>query len=417
VTPTSLVGNGTLSLPVGMLVDASVSLSETAAVAKLASAFTVNTTTNTITVTAASTYDDLYDSLKAFKTRAVQAQLEYPSIGTQPVTGSGDTLTTAMNITGLQLLSTGTKFKKLQSSGTLTASGALSNQHIIGSVAQATPTNLANVTITGTLTYNTNSSVSITYTSSNIGTVQNSGTGLVTITPTSSTVTTYTDAEINYLDSAITATGITSATIYPSEAARDANTSPGPTFSSILNFKLGSTVSGVVMTNTVYIRVNVSGVTLLAQITLALGENVLDLGVQGQLSTITANLATKPTLAEVEASTVLAKEATVAAKASQTSVNAIPTNPLLTTDARLNNLDATIGSRLASSSYTEPPTVAAIQSGLATEANVSSKASQASVTALGTPMQAGDVVDANIIKVNDVIIDGAGTKADPFGPV
>jgi hypothetical protein len=32
-------------------------------------------------------------------------------------------------------------------------------------------------------------------------------------------------------------------------------------------------------------------------------------------------------------------------RASQASVSAIPTNPLLTTDARLNNLDATISSR------------------------------------------------------------------------
>lgn len=53
-----------------------------------------------------------------------------------------------------------------------------------------------------------------------------------------------------------------------------------------------------------------------------------------------ASIATK-----VDASTVLAKEATVATRASQASVSAIPTNPLLTTDARLNNLDATISSR------------------------------------------------------------------------
>lgn len=39
----------------------------------------------------------------------------------------------------------------------------------------------------------------------------------------------------------------------------------------------------------------------------------------------------------------------VSTRASQTSVNAIPTNPLITTDARLNNLDATISSRAPSS--------------------------------------------------------------------
>jgi hypothetical protein len=54
---------------------------------------------------------------------------------------------------------------------------------------------------------------------------------------------------------------------------------------------------------------------------------------------------------------------------------------------------------------------------LAKEATLADKASQASVTALGTPMQAGEVVDANIVKVNDVFIDGVGTQADPFGPV
>jgi hypothetical protein len=42
---------------------------------------------------------------------------------------------------------------------------------------------------------------------------------------------------------------------------------------------------------------------------------------------------------------------------------------------------------------------------------------QTSIGALGTPMQVGDVVDSNIIKVNDIFIDGVGTKADPFGPV
>ncbi len=38
----------------------------------------------------------------------------------------------------------------------------------------------------------------------------------------------------------------------------------------------------------------------------------------------------------------------------QTSVNAVPTNPLMTTDPRLNYLDANISSRLAASAYTAP---------------------------------------------------------------
>ena len=47
-------------------------------------------------------------------------------------------------------------------------------------------------------------------------------------------------------------------------------------------------------------------------------------------------------------------DAAVSSKASQASVNDIPINPLLTNDSRLNNLDTTIGSRLASASYIAP---------------------------------------------------------------
>lgn len=54
--------------------------------------------------------------------------------------------------------------------------------------------------------------------------------------------------------------------------------------------------------------------------------------------------------------------------ATSSAVAAIPTNPLLTTDSRLNNLDAAISSRLATASYTAPPSVAniwgAVTSGL-----------------------------------------------------
>ena len=507
---------GPITEKILLVADPSVTLSEAAAGA----------------LTSIATLDDLYDAVAHWSTRDTDNVL-YPSEAAFLVTPSGSVLdfgarnivvdataaaafavnTTTNTITiKASALTKGTKFLSLKTTGAVTVGSGVTLSNLIfdSSVNQATPTNLTGVNITGTLTYNTNSATSITYTTCTIGTVENSGTGLVTITPTGSTVTTYTDAEINFLDSRLTATGITSATIYPSEADRDANINGGPIFTTVLNFKLGSTVSGVVMTGTIYLRVNFSGTILFSSIALALGTNELDLGVQGQLSAISANLATKPTLAQIEASTVLAKEATVAAKASQTSVNAIPTNPLLTTDARLNNLDATVSSRLASSTYTTPPTsaqnatatrtelttelgridvaistrlatsgyttpptAATIQSGLATSANVTSaqtaivaeinaneakidtlqtaataikaktdtlvngptlgqiegstvlakestlstKASQASVTVLGTPMQAGEVVDANIIKVNDVLIDGAGTQADPFGPV
>lgn len=124
-----------------------------------------------------------------------------------------------------------------------------------------------------------------------------------------------------------------------------------------------------------------------------------------------ADTGSLPTLAQIEASTVLAKEATVATRASQTSVDAIPTTPLLAanytapdnagisaiaaktnnlpaspavageytaaiaaiptdtllaTDTRLDHLDADVSSRLATSGYTAPAnsTIAAIDARL-----------------------------------------------------
>lgn len=234
----------------------------------------------------------------------------------------------------------------------------------------------------------------------------------MTITPTSSTVTTYTDAEINYLDSVLNAVGVTSVTLYSSEANRDSNTSPGATFASSLNFKLGSTVSGVVMSGTVYARIIVSGVTLFVQADLVVGTNTIDLGVQGQLSAINGSLQTKPTLEQIEASTLLAKEATVATKASQTSVDAIPTNPLLTTDARLDNLDATVSSRLASSAYTTPPTSA--QNATATRAELTTELGRIDVatsTRLATSGYTAPTTPPTVVQIRQEL-DSNSTKLD-----
>jgi hypothetical protein len=56
----------------------------------------------------------------------------------------------------------------------------------------------------------------------------------------------------------------------------------------------------------------------------------------------------RPTLIQIEGSTILAKELTVASRATQTSVNAIPTNPLRDNDARVNFLDASIATSTSS---------------------------------------------------------------------
>jgi hypothetical protein len=101
-----------------------------------------------------------------------------------------------------------------------------------------------------------------------------------------------------------------------------------------------------------------------------------------------------PTLAQIEASTILAKAANV--DTLQTSVNAIPVNTLLTTDTRLNNIDVATSTRLAASAYVAPDntSIAAIKAKTDTLVNtdISTLATAAAVTALGTPLQASDYV-------------------------
>ena len=50
---------------------------------------------------------------------------------------------------------------RLKKKGTVTSNAAFANVKVTGNVTQATPTNLSNVTITGTLAYNTNTSAAI----------------------------------------------------------------------------------------------------------------------------------------------------------------------------------------------------------------------------------------------------------------
>ena len=181
-------GTGVLALSSNLIADANVTLSEAAAVAKLASSFTV--AGNVLTVTASSTLDDLYDALKAYKTRPVQAQVEYPTIGTQPVTGVGTQLNTAMSIVvnaGVTLTS-GAKFKTISCAG-VTVLGTITAISIVGNVTQATPSSLTGVTIAGTLTYNTATTAQFTFTNSTLGTVANSGAGIVTVKRINSTLT------------------------------------------------------------------------------------------------------------------------------------------------------------------------------------------------------------------------------------
>jgi hypothetical protein len=107
----------------------------------------------------------------------------------------------------------------------------------------------------------------------------------------------------------------------------------------------------------------------------------------------------------------LALEASVQTRASQTSVNAIPTNPLLTTDTRLNNLDAAVSTR---STLTAPQ----VRTELATELGrldvaVSTRLASASYTAAPTVVQIRQEMDANSTRLTnlDTTVSSRATQA------
>ena len=170
--------------------DLNVTLSNASALALLTSAVTINKATNTVTLASAVTVDNLYDASKAFKTKEDGTNAAYPSPSTSFFTATGTTVDFgSMPIEGVNNLTSGTKFQTLKSTGSITASGAMSNVSILGNVAQATPTALTSVTIDGNLTYNTNTPITVTFTDCNVtGTVSNSGSGLVSITKVNTTI-------------------------------------------------------------------------------------------------------------------------------------------------------------------------------------------------------------------------------------
>lgn len=273
------------------LTDTNITLSATAA-AVLSSKFSIDGSGN-ITVTESANLDELYDYAAIWITQS-SSNLLVAGMGQFLIKGVGTELQLTKNITinlGVTL-NNGTKFKTLSTTGTVTNNGAISNLSITGNVTQATATNLSNVTISGSLTYNDNTSKSVTFTNAVIGTIQNSGTGIITITKVGTTsITTYTDAEINYLDSTLSFDGITSLTFYPTQADRDSGTNAGATASaSPYNFKFGSTVNGVLLSGTVYVRINASGVLFLGEVNLVLGDNALSLSDNALLQAIVQKL-------------------------------------------------------------------------------------------------------------------------------
>jgi hypothetical protein len=165
---------------------------------------TVNSGAKTITLTSAHTIDRVYDYLKYWLTQNMDvSNMLAPS-------GKELELLSTWTVINLEWLTAGTKLTSIKVGANATAGGAFSVS-ITGNVNQDTPTSLNGASITGTLTYNTNSPASITYTNCTIGTIKNDGSGIVTVTSVNSDVTTYTDPEIIYLDvKTLTLTGLQS---------------------------------------------------------------------------------------------------------------------------------------------------------------------------------------------------------------
>lgn len=257
----------------------------------------------TITITGINTLDNLYDYVKYWLTQNMSIA--------NFISASGKNVDiTDYQIVGLQYLTQGTKLTSLQSTGTLTSTGAFSIE-VIGTVNQATPTNLAGVIVSGTLVYNTNTDTTITITNCTLGTVSNEGTGMITINKVNSTITNYVDAEINFIDSSISVIGADTITIHPTANDRDLNQNVSATFTSTYLFKYGSLVNGSTMGGTLYLRCVAGSIPFNVNKTIVLGDNVEDLGMTALLSSLGTKIDNKPTLAQIEASSVLAKKSQV----------------------------------------------------------------------------------------------------------
>jgi hypothetical protein len=534
-------GNGTALVPWTMFSDPSITLNETAARAKLASSFTVNATTKVITVTANSSYEDLYDALKAYKSTANLVNLEATPIDQLLVTPNGARLT---GYTGWTLvvnsgvtLTAGGKFSSLYFD-TVTVNGAIAGTYADSTGTRVALTNRNGVVMTSYVLINGTPVGGATVGGSFVpGFVPLVMSRTLTVLP-ADTIRMVVNA-YGYKPQVINCTGAdldaftvtleletgvdttVSTVIRDAVAAAFGFIQASPTQIDItVNQTLAAYFPKDVVAGIAYAVVT-KGHLIFASIAQTNNANVYSLG-NGQLisyfpgfklrmnDTAVGGAAIVPTAAgysiplvsyyfdqatsiaspvtilnasnaKIETAPWTQTTATISeqdkqsiADSSAVEVWTAPTRTLTSGGAgggataqevweyvdrtltagvptaaqnasavrtelatELSRVDVATSTRLAETGYTAPdnagitaikaktdtlvngPTLAQIEGStvLAKEATLADKASQASVTALGTPMQAGEVVDANIVKVNDVFIDGVGTQADPFGPV
>ena len=242
---------------------------------------TVGANITAMTINANMTIDRMHDIIKAYLEANLQLTNPFSESGTIKNCG-------AINITGVERITAGTKLTSLQSSGILTANGAFSIE-VIGTVNQDTPTNLPATAKATTLVYNTNTPISVSFSSgTTIGTVRNDGTA--TVTASGGSVTTYTDAEINFIDSTISVIGADTITFHPTANDRGLNVNASGSFSGSYAFKFGSTINGSTMSDTLYLKCVAGGIPFNIDKSIVLGDNLVDLGTTAQLASLSAKI-------------------------------------------------------------------------------------------------------------------------------
>lgn len=373
-----------LLMPATPVADTNVTLSEANAVTKLGNSFTVSTTgVGTITVTANSTYDDVYDALKAWKTRPIQAQLEFPSIGVQPVRASGSDGVTDMNVVvsvGVTL-SAGSKFKTLKTTATVTNNGIITGPYTDAN-------NAGQITITGSAATD---AVEMRKASDNSLIATRTGSGAFAVSPANVGVSVYFERKVGAV--LVMSTQTTPVTLTAGvNADVPMFTGSQVQVANLDNVAKETTLQALASTNQAeHDATQLAIAAMPAPLNSAQTQAAAAAALVAYDAVVPADLAGLATSANVTA----AQSAIIA------EVDAIPTNPLLTTDTRLNNLDAAISTR---STLTAPQ----VRTELATELGridvaVSTRLAASAYTApttAPTAVQIRQEIDANSTKLD-----------------
>ena len=342
--PITLGSNSAQQLPVVMnALDTSTVLTETQALALTKFTF-VPAGVDGGVVTASSTFtlNELWDCYRAWISQFANRS------SVDNWTASGNTLT--FGGTWKLVVQSGVTCNKGTTLQTIAANienaGSL-KAPVIGNVIQDPPVDLIGAIITGNLSFNSAVPATIVLTGCSVsGTVSNLGTGLITI---------------NNAGSVFGGVGSNIST----QLALPSSGSPADIYFSSTT---GRTISAKMFAGEDEIgfslalqEINTTGeyfgfvpegtppgtyLVVFYEAGVKLGSGTIQWDGNKEVISVTLN--------QVEASTVLAKESTLITRASQISVNAIPTNPVLSDDLRLSNLDAAISTRLASSAYIAP---------------------------------------------------------------